>query len=156
ADPRRRVLEAHLLDFNDELYGMEIEITLFEKLRDAKEFDNDAALRTVIAADVQAVRAYFAKQPTRLMVFGTFDIIHEGHPDLFAQARSLAPHPYLIVSVARDSVAERIKGFRPKHSERARLEAIASEPSVDEAVLGDESGYVAHIRAAHPDVIALG
>ncbi len=54
---------------------------------------------------------------TRIMVFGTFDMIHEGHADLFRQARALASDPYLIVSVARDAVAQRIKGNRPRHSE---------------------------------------
>ena len=37
---------------------------------------------------------------TRIMVFGTFDMIHAGHEDLFRQARALAKEPYLIVSVA--------------------------------------------------------
>ena len=93
---------------------------------------------------------------TRIMVFGTFDMIHEGHANLFRQARALAPGPHLIVSVARDSSVTRIKGARPRRTEAERLTTIAAYPLVDEAVLSNESGYIQHIVAARPDIIALG
>ncbi len=93
---------------------------------------------------------------TRIMVFGTFDMIHEGHEDLFRQARALAPDPHLIVSVARDASAVRIKGKQPQHAESVRLAAVAAHPQVDEAVLGDEIGYIAHVVKSRPDIIALG
>lgn len=93
---------------------------------------------------------------TTIMVFGTFDIIHPGHESLFAQARSLADDPYLVVSLARDSVAARIKGFAPRNPESERLAALAAHPLVDRAVLGDEVGYVRHITKEAPDIIALG
>lgn len=92
----------------------------------------------------------------RIMVFGTFDMVHEGHEDFFRQARALAPAPRLIVSVARDKVVERIKGIKPRNEEEARRAAVAEHELVDEAVLGDEEGYIRHIRANTPDVIALG
>lgn len=93
---------------------------------------------------------------TRIMVFGTFDMIHAGHEDLFRQARALAPDPYLIVSVATDANVERIKGRRPRHVQAQRKTALEAHPLVDEAVIGDETGYVAHILALRPDIIALG
>lgn len=93
---------------------------------------------------------------TRVMIFGTFDMIHEGHESLFSQARALADAPHLIVSIARDSVVERVKGMRPRYAEAKRLARVSAHPLVDEAVLGDESGYVAHIARVMPDIIALG
>ncbi len=90
------------------------------------------------------------------MVFGTFDMIHKGHEDLFRQARSLAAEPYLIVSVARDSAAKRHRGFLPQNNEEVRRAQLAAHESIDEAVLGDEEGYVAHITQVNPDIIALG
>ncbi len=93
---------------------------------------------------------------TRIMVFGTFDMIHEGHEHFFEQARALADDPYLIVSVSRDLNAERVKGARPRRGEKDRLASVAAHPLVDEALLGDGEGYVEHIRRMHPDVIALG
>ena len=93
---------------------------------------------------------------TRIMVFGTFDMIHPGHEDLFRQARSLAKDPYLIVSLARDASVARIKGNSPRHTELERLAAIEAHSLVDEAVIGDAVGYIEHIRMANPAIIALG
>jgi len=93
---------------------------------------------------------------TRVMVFGTFDMIHAGHEDFFRQARALAPDPYLIVSIARDAVAERIKGGKPRHSEEERSELLREHELVDEVVLGDAHGCIEHIRASGPDIVALG
>lgn len=93
---------------------------------------------------------------TRIMVFGTFDMIHAGHEDFFNQARALAPDPYLIVSVARDSAAARHRGFLPRKKEEERFALVAAHQSVDKAVLGDEVGFLAHIKAEAPDIIALG
>ena len=93
---------------------------------------------------------------TRIMVFGTFDMIHKGHEDFFRQARALAPDPRVIVSVGRDESVERIKGQKPRNDEYARLAKMRKFPGVDEAVLGDLYGYMPHILAAKPDIIALG
>jgi FAD synthetase len=92
----------------------------------------------------------------RIMVFGTFDMLHAGHLDLFQQARALAEGPQLIVSIARDSVARRFKGVAPKKSELQRMKLVEECPLVDEVVLGDTNGYIEHIALARPDIIALG
>ena len=155
ADQKRKLLEAHLLDYSGDLSGKNITIELSKKIREHEDFINDEDLRAAIAEDIKNVREYF-KNNTRVMVFGTFDIVHEGHTDLFRQARALADNPYLIVSVARDKVAERIKGIKPRNSEEARRVAVARHALVDEAVLGDSAGYIGHIRANKPDIIAPG
>lgn len=90
------------------------------------------------------------------MVFGTFDMVHEGHVDFFRQARALAPKPHLIVSVGRDAVVMRVKGSRPRRSEQERHALLERNTLVDEVVLGQEDGYIEHIEEAHPDIIALG
>ena len=90
------------------------------------------------------------------MVFGTFDMVHEGHVDFFRQARALATNPYLIVSVARHAAVVRIKGGQPRRSEKERCALLKRNTLVDEVVLGQEDGYIEHILAARPDVIALG
>jgi riboflavin kinase/FMN adenylyltransferase len=54
--PQLRV-EAHLLDFDGQLYGAELEVELGVKLRDEKRFDSPEELRTQIERDVAAVRA---------------------------------------------------------------------------------------------------
>lgn len=155
ADPLRGVLEAHLLDFSGDLYGKSMTVHPMEMLRATVEVSDDDELKRMIASDIRQIRAMLDGL-TRIMVFGTFDMVHPGHENLFVQARSLAPHPFLIVSVARDASVKRIKGAAPRNDEQARQALVAAHPLVDECVLGDAEGYMSHIAAARPDIIALG
>ncbi|MFZ2886747.1 MAG: adenylyltransferase/cytidyltransferase family protein [Minisyncoccia bacterium] len=93
---------------------------------------------------------------TKIMIFGTFDMIHKGHENFFKQARRLGKEPYLIVSVARMSAVKRHKKKAARLSEGERLLNIVQHPLVDRAVLGDAKGYIKHIQEEAPDIIALG
>jgi riboflavin kinase/FMN adenylyltransferase len=53
-------VEVHLLDFNCDLYGQELEITFVEKLRDEMKFPSLDGLRQQIAADISRARKIFA------------------------------------------------------------------------------------------------
>ena len=55
AKPELRV-EAHLLDFNGQLYGTELELEINSKLRDERKFSSASELREQINRDVVAVR----------------------------------------------------------------------------------------------------
>lgn len=72
----------------------------------------------------------------RIVLFGSFDPLHEGHKDLFRQAKELGD--YLIVVVDRDSTIERLKKRAPHMPQQKRLAAVQADPSVDEALSGDE------------------
>ena len=61
ADQKRKLLEAHLLDFSADLYGENVTVELLKKVREAKVFANDKDLREAIAHDVTSVREYFAR-----------------------------------------------------------------------------------------------
>jgi len=50
-------VEAHLLDFDGDLYGQELVVELWERLRDERAFGSEAELVAAIAADVEAARA---------------------------------------------------------------------------------------------------
>jgi riboflavin kinase/FMN adenylyltransferase len=52
-------VEVHLLDFADDLYGQELEITVVEKLRDERKFPSHDALREQIRHDLEAARKMF-------------------------------------------------------------------------------------------------
>ena len=56
--PELRV-EAHLLNFNGDLYGKELELTFVDKLREERKFASLDELREQIARDVAAARAKF-------------------------------------------------------------------------------------------------
>lgn len=52
-------VEAHLLDFDGDLYGRELEIEVGDKLRDEKKFGSPDELKRQIALDVAAVKKQF-------------------------------------------------------------------------------------------------
>lgn len=54
----QRLLELHLLDFNEELYGQDIEIEFCSYLREEKKFENLEALKAQITKDVALARAW--------------------------------------------------------------------------------------------------
>jgi riboflavin kinase / FMN adenylyltransferase len=57
-DGAGRVLEAHLLDFSENLYGESLEIQFFQQLRREIKFDSIEALRTQIQKDVRQARQF--------------------------------------------------------------------------------------------------
>ena len=59
-EPSLRV-EAHLLDFEGDLYDQELQISFVGKLRDEQKFPSLDALKAQIAADIKQARLMFAK-----------------------------------------------------------------------------------------------
>jgi riboflavin kinase/FMN adenylyltransferase len=51
-------VEAHLLDFDADLYGEEVEVTLLDKLRGEKKFGSMNELKEQIARDVEQARLH--------------------------------------------------------------------------------------------------
>ena len=86
------------------------------------------------------------------MIFGTFDILHKGHLNLFDQARKHGD--FLIAVIARDRTVVKVKNREPKHNEKERLENISEH--VDKAVLGNLKDKFSAIKKYKPDVICLG
>lgn len=52
-------VEAHLLDFDADIYGEELELTFVEKLRNEQKFPSVDALREQIARDIEAANKLF-------------------------------------------------------------------------------------------------
>ena len=55
------VLEAHLFDFDGDLYGKHLRVKLVERLRDEQKFDGLDALKAQIVADCEKAREILAK-----------------------------------------------------------------------------------------------
>ena len=54
------LLEAHILNFDRQIYGEEIEITFLQKVRDEQKFDGLEALKLQINSDVEKTRLFFS------------------------------------------------------------------------------------------------
>ncbi len=90
----------------------------------------------------------------KVLVFGTFDILHPGHVRFLQQAKKLGN--YLIVSIARSVNVKRIKGRAPLHSDLDRKKLLESLKFVDQVVLGARDDHLAHIISIEPQIIVLG
>lgn len=60
-DGTRTLLEVHLLDFNQDIYGRYVTVEFCEKLRDEERYANLDLLKAQIAKDVALARDYFNK-----------------------------------------------------------------------------------------------
>ena len=89
-----------------------------------------------------------------VMVFGTFDLLHEGHLHLFKEAKKYGDT--LIAVIARDTSVKKIKGFAPHQNELERLERVKSCSLVSRAVLGHEDDFYKVIEKHKPHVLCFG
>ena len=114
----------------------------------------------------------------KVLVFGTFDGVHDGHRAMLREARkitnpglvitdnvnpkssttyNLPPTTYLVAAVAPDSVVLKLKNHTPRHSQAERIQMLKNEHLVDEVILADDSvGDWKIIKKVKPSVIALG
>lgn len=56
------ILEVFLFDFNETIYGQQLEVSFLKKLRDELPFDSLDDLKEQIAIDVEQAKQFFAKQ----------------------------------------------------------------------------------------------
>ena len=97
-----------------------------------------------------------SKEQTKIMVFGTFDGLHQGHLNLFKQARDLGENSYLVVSIARDKNVFRIKKRKTIYKEKERCALVKKSKLADKVILAGLDNYFSHIKKEKPDIIALG
>ena len=92
---------------------------------------------------------------TRVLVFGTFDGLHEGHRAMLREARAHGDE--LIAVVALDATVERLKGKLPKRSLVERVRALEESGLVQQAIPGDErEGEYTVFDRVQPQIVAFG
>lgn len=95
------------------------------------------------------------QEKKKVLVFGTFDGLHEGHRFFLREARRLGNR--LIASVATDEVVIEIKKRSPAHPLNERLEQLKASGLVDEAAAGDITlGNWSAVKKWKPDIVAVG
>jgi FAD synthetase len=89
----------------------------------------------------------------RIMLFGTFDVLHPGHLQYLHDGERRGE---MVVVIARDENVRRIKGLLPEHDENTRKAAVEKEFPEATVVLGNPDDFLTPIREHAPDVILLG
>ena len=86
----------------------------------------------------------------KIMIFGTFDLLHKGHINFFEQAKEYGE---VIAIVARDDTVKKIKNKKPKQKEKTRLKQVKKHVK---SVLGYKTDKYKIIEKYKPDIICLG
>ncbi|MFW9939761.1 MAG: adenylyltransferase/cytidyltransferase family protein [Candidatus Thorarchaeota archaeon] len=90
----------------------------------------------------------------RVLVAGTFDLIHAGHIYLISEAAKLGD---VYVVVATDRNRELFSGERPIVPQEQRLEVIKNIKNVKEARLGrNDNDTLKTVEEINPHIILLG
>jgi len=92
------------------------------------------------------------KKP-RILIFGTFDILHPGHLHIIKKAAMLGE---LYVAVARDETVKKIKGRYPVNSELERKKTLESLNIATQVVLGKKGNKFEIIKEIKPNIICIG
>ncbi|MDH5416197.1 MAG: FAD synthase [Nitrosopumilus sp.] len=85
---------------------------------------------------------------------GVFDIIHPGHIHTLNAAKALGD--VLVVVVATDNTAVKMKKRSPIHSQEQRQELVNSLSMVDLCLIGKEDDIFKTVNLVRPEIIALG
>jgi FAD synthetase len=90
----------------------------------------------------------------RIVIAGTFDILHPGHVFLISEAAKLGE---VIVVIARDENVLHAKGRQVIVPEEQRLFMVRALKGVSKAILGNPGpDFVSIIEELEPDILLLG
>lgn len=91
----------------------------------------------------------------KVLVFGVFDGLHEGHLAFLRDAKKCGDT--LVVVLARDEIVKELKGSAPRMDFETRKTKLQEVKDVNGVVAGDKVlGSWDVLRVERPDVIALG
>ena len=96
------------------------------------------------------------KSPTKKIVLagGVFDIIHPGHIHTLNAAKALGG--ILVVAIATDKTAKKMKKRPPLHNQELRRELVSCLSMVDKAIVGHEDDIFQTVKEVKPNIIVLG
>ena len=89
-----------------------------------------------------------------ILAGGVFDIIHPGHIHTLNAAKALGD--VLVVAIATDKTAQKMKKRPPLHNQELRRELVSYLSMVDRAVIGHEDDIFETVKEIKPNIIVLG
>ncbi|MCP4524250.1 MAG: adenylyltransferase/cytidyltransferase family protein [Candidatus Gracilibacteria bacterium] len=142
--------EIHIFEFHENIYGKNIEIIIFEKIRENMNFSSLGELKDQIKNDIITIK----NLKDYVLTFGTFDLVHPGHEYYLTEAKKYGDR--LVTIVATD---QNVQNFKHHHADRdihQRIEDIKNLGIADIVCPGNEDNPLIWIKQYMPKVICLG
>lgn len=96
----------------------------------------------------------FNSTTIKVLTFGTFDHLHEGHKYFLQTAKKYGNE--LITIIALDETVKKVKGFYPDHNQDERRQAVENLKISNTVALGNPGDKYQVIADYKPDIICLG
>jgi FAD synthetase len=145
----RGIIEAHLFDFDKNIYWEIVEIIFIKKIRWLKKFKTEKDLVTNIQNDLKKIMS----TQIDVMTFWTFDILHKGHEHYLFWSKKYWDK--LITIVARDGTVNKVKWKMPRNDESNRLINLQKMWISDDVILWAMDDKYNCIDKYKPHIICL-
>ncbi len=143
------LFEAHLFNFDWDLYWKTIEVVILEKIRENKKINSLEELKKLINWDIE----YIKNNTFYWITFWTFDKFHPGHQFYLQQARKYCEQ--LITIVSTDLNVQKIKNHTPKDNQGKRKISVQKSNISDLVFIWEEDNHLKYIEEYKPQVVCL-
>ncbi len=147
---KKWVFEAHIFNFDADIYGENIEVILLKKIRDNKKFTSLEELISQINTDKKTIMW----ETLNILTFGSFDVTHQWHKYYLQEALKYGNH--LITIVASDNNIEKIKWRKAQHDISERIDFVKNLWVGCEVIAGSDNNPMQWLEKFTPATICLG
>jgi cytidyltransferase-like protein len=149
ADNKLSSFEAFIFDFNEDIYGKEIEIIILEKIRNNSNFQNKKELREQIEKDVKLAKT----KKNYVLTFWTFDLVHDWHKYFLNQAKKY--WDILVTILATNENIEKFKQTKPAYDIETRKKQVQNLQISDIIWTWDKDNPLKWIDMYYPTIVCL-
>lgn len=146
---KNEIFEAHIFDFNNDIYSKNIEINIFDKIRNNKYFQNIDELKKQISIDIKKVKNI----KNYVLTFWTFDILHPWHTKYLQNAKFCWDK--LVTIIATDNNVFKFKWKYPDNNSEKRITNLKKLKISDTIIVWEENSPMKFINFYKPAYICL-
>lgn len=143
------IFEAHIFDFNKNIYNQKIEIIILQKIRNNKKIKNIEELKLLIKNDINKIK----KIKYNVLTFWSFDLVHPWHKYFLNQSKKYWDK--LITILATDSNIKKMKWHKSKYNIEKRINDVKNLNISDEVIKWTENNPLKFLDIYKPKIICL-
>ena len=143
------LFEVYIFELENDIYWLELEVIVLEKIRNNKNFENIDELKKQIIEDIKIIK----NKNNYVLTFGTFDLVHEWHKYFLNEAKKYWDK--LVTILATDKNILKFKWKEPKYNIDERISHVKDIDIADIVSVWDEENPMKWIDMYMPNAICL-